>query len=480
MVMPDIKLIKFDEVFARVECENGISQELQEYFSFYAKNYKWNPKFKNKVWDGKIRLFNLRNRSIYAGLYRHIEQFASERNYTFEIDGFNKNSLDVKTYKDFYNSLNIPSKFRLMEHQVRTVWSAITETRGLYLSPTSSGKSLMIYEALRWFNEKTLIIVPTVQLVHQLSANFEEYGWEEPVHKMYADQSPNTDYNITISTWNSALPQSPEWLSQYGTVIVDEAHLADGKSIKSILEHMPNCKYRFGFTGSLDGTDTHKLVLEGLFGPCRSFIRTRELMDKGIVAKLDIECVVLKHSNELRKLVTKMTYAQEMDFITRFEKRNLFIKDLCLKLDGNTLLLFQYVEKHGKILHQILKDSKRKVFYIHGGVDGNERDQVRAIVEKENDAIIIASYGTFSTGVDIKNLHNVIFATAYKSRIKNVQSIGRGLRVSDTKKSVKLFDIVDDFSWKKKKNYTMKHFIERLKIYSEEEFDYKFRYLEFQ
>lgn len=478
--MADITLTKYDEVFAKVECSPGIARELSEYFSFYAKSYKWHPKFKAKIWDGKIRLFDLRNRSLYAGLYRHIEQFATEREYTFEMHGFNQNSLTVQKYKDFYASLNIPPlEFKLMEHQVRTVWNAITETRGLYLSPTSSGKSLMIYETLRWFKEKTLIIVPTVQLVHQLSGNFAEYGWDEPVHKLYSEQNPNTNYSITISTWNSALPQGPVWLRQYGTVIVDEAHLADGKSIKAILENMPHCKYRFGFTGSTDGTDTHKLVLEGLFGPCRSFIRTRELMDKGIVAKLDIECVVLKHTAELRKLVTKMTYAQEMDFITGYEKRNLFIRDLCLNLKGNTLLLFQYVEKHGKILHQLLKNSKRKVFYVHGGVDGEERDQVRAIVEKENDAIIIASYGTFSTGVNIKNIHNVIFATAYKSRIKNVQSIGRGLRVSDTKKSVKLYDIVDDFSWKKKKNYTLKHFVERLKIYTEEEFDYKFKYLEF-
>lgn len=478
--MADIQISKKNEVYAYVDCDHGIANELSEYFSFFAKDYKWNPKFKTRRWDGKIRLFDKRDNTIYAGLYAHLEQFAAEREYTITITGFTQNELTVDTFKKFYKSLNIPAKFRLVEHQVRAVWSAIEQTRGLYLSPTSSGKSLMIYETIRWFNEKTLIIVPTVTLIDQLEENFSEFGWTEPVHKLYSAQNPNTDHSITISTWNSAIKQSNEWLQQFGCVIVDEAHLANAKSIKSILERMPETKYRFGYTGSTDGTDTHRLVLEGLFGPCRSFIRTKELMDLGIVAKLDIQCVVLKHTEERRRLVSKMTYAEEMTYITGFEKRNLFICDLCLNLNGNTLLLFQYVEKHGKILHELLKNSKKKVYFVYGGVGGDERTQIRQIVEKENDCIIIASYGTFSTGVSIKNIHNVVFATAYKSRIKNVQSIGRGLRVSDTKKSVKLFDIVDDFSWKKVKNYTLEHFISRLQIYSEEKFDYTFKYVEFR
>jgi type I site-specific restriction endonuclease len=168
-------------------------------------------------------------------------------------------------------------------------------------------------------------------------------------------------------------------------------------------------------------------------------------------------------------------YQSEIDYIVRLEARNNFIKNLVLSLEGNTLLLFQFVDKHGRILYDKLeKETKdRKIFFIHGGVDGEERDKVREIVEKETNAIIVASFGTFSTGINIRNLHNVIFASPSKSRIRNLQSIGRSLRTSETKKEATLFDIADDMSWKSKKNYTLLHFMERIKTYNEEKFNYR-------
>ena len=161
-------------------------------------------------------------------------------------------------------------------------------------------------------------------------------------------------------------------------------------------------------------------------------------------------------------------------------QRNAFVKNLTLSLKGNSLVLFNLVEKHGKVLFKMIEAEKgnRKVFFVYGGTDVEVRESIRAITEEENDAIIVASYGTFSTGINIRNLHNVIFASPSKSRIRNLQSIGRGLRKGDNKESAVLFDISDDFRVGKFTNFTLKHFVERVKIYEDEKFTYKFYNIE--
>jgi superfamily II DNA or RNA helicase len=231
-----------------------------------------------------------------------------------------------------------------------------------------------------------------------------------------------------------------------------------------------DAKYRFGFTGTLDGSQTHKWVLEGLFGPSYKIIRTDELMQKGHVAKLDINILLLKHPPNKFE-----TFEDEVQYIINHEKRNKFIKNLALDLKGNTLVLFSRVEGHGQPLYDLINNNKhndRYVFFVHGGVDTQEREKVREVTEKENNAIIVASYGTFSTGINIRNLHNVIFASPSKSRIRNLQSIGRVLRKGENKVKATLYDIADDISYKSRKNYTLNHLIERIKIYNEENFNY--------
>ena len=233
---------------------------------------------------------------------------------------------------------------------------------------------------------------------------------------------------------------------------------------------LSDAKYRFGFTGTLDGTQTHKWVLEGLFGPSYKIIKTDELMKKGHLATLDINVLLLKHSPNKFE-----TFEDEVQYIIGHEKRNRFICNLALDLKGNTLILFARVEAHWQPLYEMINNKKidnRNVFFIHGGVDTEDREKVREITEKESNAIIVASYGTFSTGINIKNLHNIIFASPSKSRIRNLQSIGRVLRKGDKKVKATLYDIADDIRYKSRKNYTLNHLIERIKIYNEENFNY--------
>jgi superfamily II DNA or RNA helicase len=239
---------------------------------------------------------------------------------------------------------------------------------------------------------------------------------------------------------------------------------------------LTNCPYRFGFTGTIDDASCHKYVLEGVFGPINQVTTTKTLMDDKHLADFKIKILSLSYSDEERKTVAPLSYMDEMKYIVSHPARNRFIKNLTLSLEGNTLLLFQYVDTHGRILYDMIQQEAkdRKVFFVHGGVSGEERESIRQIVEKETDAIIVASYGTFSTGVNIRNLHSVIFASPSKSKIRNLQSIGRALRTSETKQSAVLYDIADDFTHNRKMNFTLKHLLERVKIYSNEQFKHKF------
>jgi len=468
---------KVNEVYNKVKTDDrGIAEELSAYFTFKVPGYQFMPAYRNKFWDGQIRLYNTATQMLYSGLNNYVIMFAKERGYEVEFEYDNSaDNYSVAEAKKFVEE----EKFTMVprDYQLEAYVDAIRYKRGLFISPTASGKSFIIYMIMRKLLRQTLIIVPTTTLVHQMYSDFEEYGFnsEKYCHKIFSGKDKNTDKPVVITTWQSIYKLRKDWFKKFDVVIGDEAHLFKAKSLTSILEKMEDTEYRFGFTGTLDGTQTHKLVLEGLFGPAQKVISTKELMDSGTLADFKIKILALKYHDEIRKIVSKMDYQAEMDFLVSHEGRNKFIKNLALSLNGNTLLLFQYVDKHGRILEEMIKKEAgdRKVFFIHGGVKGEERDDIRGIVEKENNAIIVASYGTFSTGVNIKNLHSIIFASPSKSKIRNLQSIGRGLRKSDTKDSATLYDIADDLSWKSTSNFTLKHLMERVKIYDEEKFDYK-------
>ena len=477
--MDTLRIEKINEVYNKIHCEPSVAYELNDYFTFDVPGAKFMPAYRNKFWDGKIRLFQVLTGYIYGGLNKYVEEFAKKRNYEIEYESdFSADEFSLKEARDFITTLNIPEKYIPRDYQIDAFVHAVRERRSLLLSPTASGKSFIIYLLSRYYNARTLIIVPTTSLVSQLASDFADYGFasDRNVHRIFAGQDKQTDKLITISTWQSIYKLPKEYFEQFDLVIGDEAHLFKAKSLISILSKLDSCKYRFGFTGTLDGTQTHKLVLEGLFGSVRKVTSTSDLIEQKHLADLKIKAIVLTYPDEIRKMIARSAdYQSEIDYIVSLSARNNFIKNLTLSLDGNTLLLFQYVEKHGKLLYDILKKDceTRKIFFVHGGIDGSERENIRKIVEEEQNAIIVASYGTFSTGVNIRNLHNVIFASPSKSKIRNLQSIGRGLRKSDSKDSATLYDIADDMSWKSKKNFTLLHFMERIKIYNEEKFEYK-------
>ena len=484
--MSDLILHKKNEAFIQFECDRNIAQELSDYFTFYVPGYQFVPAYKSRLWDGKIRLADLRSFSIYHGLVPYIEKFCKERDYTLEIDS------DVSTTEnysaieaaEFVKSLNLPHEIR--DYQLKSFIHAIRNRRILLLSPTASGKSLILYCIIRYLQsadaKRGLLIVPTTSLVEQMYSDFASYGYdsEEYCHRQYAGKDKHTKKFLTITTWQSIYKNEGDYFEQFDFVLGDEAHQFKAKSLTTILSGCTAAKYRIGTTGTLDGTQTHRLVLEGLFGPVYKATSTAELIEKKQLAEFNIKCLILKYSDVICKECKSWDYNQELEYIVMNKARNDFIRNLVLSLKGNSLVLFQFVEKHGKHLYENIKEhaGKRKVFFVFGGTDVEIRESIRAITERELDAIIVASYGTFSTGVNIRNLHNVIFSSPSKSRIRNLQSIGRGLRLGDNKEAATLFDIADDFRIGKFTNYTLKHFVERVKIYDEEKFNYKFYNIE--
>ena len=480
IVMSHLSISKKNEVYLQVESDPHVYYELSDQFTFEIPGAKFMPQYRNRYWDGKIRLFNVKNGEIYVGLLDKIQKFCEDHEYTYEfLDNkffgtpFEVNeNISYEGVKDYITSI---SKYSPREYQVEGVYDALRHNRRLLISPTASGKSLMIYSIVRYYVERqqnTLIVVPTTSLVEQMYKDFADYGWDVGsfCHKIYAGKERETDSQVIITTWQSIYKLPRKYFERFSVVIGDEAHQFKSKSLISIMTKLHKAKHRFGFTGTLDGTQTHKWVLEGLFGPSYKIIKTDELMKKGHVAKLDINVLLLKHPASKFE-----TFEDEVQYIINHDQRNKFIRNLALDLKGNTLILYSRVETHGRVLYDMINSNvleQREVFFVHGGVVAEDRENVREITEKEDNAIIIASYGTFSTGINIKNLHNVIFASPSKSRIRNLQSIGRVLRKGSNKTKATLYDIADDISYKTRRNYTLNHLVERIKIYNEENFNY--------
>lgn len=494
--MDIIKVRKKNHAYLRVESSPSVMNELTDFFTFYVPGYKFMPLYKNKMWDGKVRLYDSRTKQIYAGLYKYLEEFARAegRNYKIELEYdsyYGYPLMDHEVDMGFVNGLTLTSNGKPIsprDYQLEAVEHALTKRQAMLISPTASGKSMIIYLLLRYYlmnnKKKVLIIVPTTSLVQQMYSDFKDYSQhdegfdaDELCHMIYAGKEKiDLQKRVIISTWQSIYKLRASWFDQFGAVFGDEAHNFKAKSLTTILTNLKDAEYRFGTTGTLDGTQTHKLVLEGLFGPCYYVTTTKQLMDSGSLAQLTINMLLLKYPEEICQQLKKAKYQDEVDFIVRYEKRNKFISNLALDQDGNTLVLFQFVEKHGKVLHSMIADKaheRRKVFFVSGATDVDDREQIRSIVEKEKNAIIVASLGTFSTGINIRNIHNIIFASPSKSQIRVLQSIGRGLRKSDDGRDTVLYDLADDLHYKNHKNYTLQHGAERIRIYTREKFSYK-------
>ena len=413
-------LSKKNDVYVIVKTEPNISRELSDFFTFEVPGARFMPQYKKRIWDGKIRLYNMINGEIYYGLIPYIEEFAKRNDIDIEYEGelnATEYAIEPTVLDGFIRNVRPKSNgktLQLRDYQRNAVVHAIRNNRSLLLSPTASGKSLVIYLLSRWYeSSRVLILVPTTSLVEQMYTDFLDYGYlESKMQKIYQGYTKDISSEVTISTWQSLYKMPRKFFEQFGCILGDEVHLFKAKSLTNIMNKMHQTQYRHGFTGTLDGTQTHRLVLEGLFGSVNRVTSTKELMEKKTLAKLKIKCIVLQYPDSDKKFMKDQSYQDEVDLLVRDERRNKFIVNLTNYLKGNTLVLFQFVEKHGAVLYDMMKDLDRKVFYVHGGTDTETRENIREITEKEKNAISVASYGTFSSGINIRNLHNVVFSSA--------------------------------------------------------------------
>ena len=485
----EITVSKFNEVYLRIKTEPAIAKELSDFFTFEVPNSRFMPSVRNRMWDGRIRLFSPATGKIYLGLLPYVEKLCKEQGYRINYEdnphyGSLKDTHDIpkEATVNFVRGLKPKSggkALKVRPYQFAAIHHVLVNNRSLLLSPTGSGKSFIIYALIRYYvhklqDKKILLVVPTTGLVEQMYNDFADYGWfpDEHCHKLYAGSDKHTSKEVIISTWQSIYKLDRNYFKQFGAVFVDECHLAKAKSLTGIMTKLHDCKYRVGTTGTLDGTEINQLVLEGLFATSEEVTTTVKLVKEKYLSNLHIRCLVLQHTKENRR---RRTYQEEMDYLATSSARNTFICKVANTQEGNTLILAQYI-KQLQTLNLMLTGctvtNPRPVFFVYGKTDAQEREDIRNIVEKEESATIVASYGVFSTGVNIKRLHNIIFASPYKSQIKVLQSIGRGLRLAEDKTECFLFDISDDMSYNNRSNFTLKHFEERIKIYSQQEFDY--------
>lgn len=489
--MPDLVIEPVNSVFIKVNCERSIAKELNQYFTFAVPNYQFTPAYKNKVWDGQIRLFNLFTHTIYAGLQDYLIKFASDRNYSIQtLDHIDKTYTEeqiAKFVEEFIKPTASGKRITAHDYQIKAITHALNKERCLLLCPTGSGKSLIIYCLIRLFldrikpDKKVLVVVPTVGLVSQMYSDFKDYSKENKwsaerwCHVISSGKEKDTHKRVVISTWQSIYKMPKEFFEQFDMVVGDECHLFKAKSLSTLMSKLTECPIRIGTTGTLDGTHTHKLVVEGLFGRVLHVTTTSDLIEKNLLSNLSIQCILLQYSDKEIEETKRMLYKEEIKWIITNNKRNAFIRNLCSTLKGNTLVLFNFVELHGKPLYENFKHhiTDKDIFFIHGGTDVEQREHIRKVVDKQDNSILLASYGTCSTGINIRNIHNIVFASPSKSVIRVLQSIGRGLRKSETKNSVTVYDIGDDLKYKKYRNHSLNHMDERIRIYTKEKFNYK-------
>ncbi|MDX8384523.1 MAG: DEAD/DEAH box helicase family protein [Ghiorsea sp.] len=494
--MADIDVYKVNNVYVKIDCARSIASELSEYLSFYVTGYKYMRKYKEKLWDGKIRLFNLNTMQIYYGLIHKVEEFSKMNGYSINIECVkNKSHITETQLKTFIGGLNLHSDGNPItpyDYQQLAVYSMIENKRVTLVSPTASGKSIIIHMMAQYMltmNKTVLIIVPTVGLVSQMYNDFLDYSThhafsvEDNVHCIKGGAEKTTNKPIVISTWQSIYKGSRKFFNtelfegvSVGCVMVDECHNVKAASLTSVLEKLVNTEYRYGLTGTLDDTLSNVLTIEGLLGKSNKVITTKELMDRKSIATLNIKAIMLQYTDKEKQLVTGSKYPDEVNWIVNHPGRINFVSMLAVAQSKNCLILYRYRE-HGRnietTINDIIKDNPdRKVYAINGSTPPDERESIRQQMEKEDNAILIGSLGCISTGISIKNLHSIIFAAAVKSKISTLQSIGRGLRISKNKSNVVLFDIVDDLSWKSKQNYALEHFLERTIYYDKEKFEY--------
>lgn len=500
-MMVDITISKLNETYIRVVCaEQHIEYDLQDRFSFEVKDAKHDPRVRSGKWDGIKRLYNRMHKRMYTGLLFELIKFIKKRGYTYTLsdDLIPKSFIErddvVNVCKEFIKPHDKGEPIELYDYQYDAVHYMLNSNRSICLAATSAGKSLSIYAAVRMyqladgFEGKTiLIVVPSKMLVEQMYGDFENYSsyegsqWNVKTHcqRFSSDHKGPIRNQIVITTWQS-LKNIPSFIiSDAGAIFVDEAHTVKGPVLAGFLELAVNCSVRHGLTGTLNDFEADELSAQGLLGPAKRIVSSREIIDAGRATDVTVNMILLDYdldtkrkysADQMSTPVSSQRYNAEVDFINSLKCRKRLINKIALGLKGNTIILFDRVEDYGMKLYEDMKEVHDKTYLIVGDVGIDERVEIKNMLENVDGAIVYATSSIMSTGVSIKNLHNVIFASSSKSKIRILQSIGRLMRLHESKKMAYLIDLIDKLDHKGNPNFTLKHSEERIKYYAREKY----------
>ncbi|QIG67997.1 ATP-dependent RNA-DNA and DNA-DNA helicase protein [Rhizobium phage RHph_Y68] len=483
-----VEIEALNETYIRINSNNeAIFDVLFDTFSFEVPSARF---MKSHVrnggsWDGFIRLFNFRDRTIPKGLGKEIIKILKADDYgEVRFVGFEKKVDISDDFDSIYQTIlsELPDELVPYDFQVETVKRACQNKRNLVISPTSSGKSLMIYIWYRFVktllqeDEKVLIIVPSITLVDQMFDDFRSYGYDGDAHLIVGGSAKDADCDLYISTWQSLQKLQPKWFRKFKGVLVDEVHGAAAASLKGSVEKCINASYRAGFTGTLNELETDELVLRGLFGDVIVATTYQEMRDRGIIPDVEIELVRVKYGADYKDLIKAShgDFMQEMSLVQSNKNRDQVLLEILRENAGkNGIFLFREIKHLKRVEELFRKNTNQTIAVINGAVDRNTRAEIRKSIDANaakgiRGCIILATYGTMSTGVSIKNLDFGVFAAPMKSKIKVLQSLGRLLRKSSSKFYAKLYDVWDDFlPHVKEDNFGKKHAKSRLRFYQE-------------
>ena len=487
--MQELIIEKLNNVYLRIKCDMGQKMELKAFSSFYAPAFQYHPKFKSKIWDGKVSYFNLKDNTVPIGLLPEIFKFCKKYGYkpklNFNVDELKPDEVDDDFLHEFYNKLFANSNIKPRDYQHHAIKSALNNSRGVIQSCTGSGKSLIIYSLIRFLlaeGKQVILVVPNVSLVNQMYADFVDYGWLkafESAEKLYSGEKPTFDKPLLITTYQSLMKRPPKFFERFDAIINDEAHSVKSIELQKIAQKCVNADVRIGLTGTMPKELSDKYNIQGMLGPVIFNLKSKTLIDSGKLARIKVVNTFLDYPQSLKKLGANRNYHDEIKLIESFPERNYIFKYIFDNLsDGdNSIVLVDRIDHLDSIAEYIEKeiDDKYTLYVINGSVKPDEREKIRTAIDKQENVILVATYGTVSTGINIKRIHNVILASSSKSEIRILQSIGRGLRTHSEKSGVIIWDLVDDFSYttnrgNHKKNHTYKHWEERYKYYNEQEF----------
>ena len=477
-------------------------EQLNLSFTREAANAKWDPRVKKGWWDGRISYFK-GNRYLPSGLWHEVMEVCKEYNFEFGIDGIQNKfdmSIDKEEFEKWVAEKFASSERKPRDYQIETAFQIIKYKSCLAELATSAGKTLIIYMVIGFLldqmkSKKILMIVPTVDLVVQSSEDFYEYNTTSlnlklQIQQIFSGSVIRDNSNLVVGTYQYLVKKDKEYFSRFDTVIVDETHKAKSASIKTILEKCELADRKFGLSGTIPKPGTlDRLTLMAYTGPIITSIRADFLMEKGHITPCEV-CVIemdyatkdvkegfktlYQRSEEDRKKLLNM----EQNFTIQSDIRLEFITDMILKNKKNALVLFYRIEYGNKLYERLRQKTSRRVMYIDGGTDKDQRELHKENLEEGEGKIMIASYGTFSTGINVTNIHTIYLTESFKSEVIIRQSIGRGLRKHVDKKKLLIIDFVDDFRSGRYNNYLFKHGLARQEIYRDQNFPFSIRSLD--